>query len=76
VLIYPNPNHGQFHCRFTGENRVYGDLKIYDNRGVIVYENTQLTENQALDINLAPGYYMADFPTDDKVYKRVPFMVQ
>jgi hypothetical protein len=75
VTIFPNPNRGRFNFRSDEERHDYYDLTIYDIRGVVVYANKRLQENQELDLGLPVGYYMASFTTPDNKLHRAPFVI-
>lgn len=67
LLVYPNPNKGEFVISFDSTNSVNNDVKIdvYDIRGRLVYEgafnnvSTKFKETIYLN-NVKPGMYIAN----------------
>lgn len=77
IRVIPNPNKGQFKINlstYSGER--YG-LKISNPQGKIVYENRHFHRDQSLDLNLAPGYYIATIEgVEGMFFERIPFIVE
>jgi len=50
LYVYPNPNPGQFHVRFFNQSNESVTLKVYDSRGVLVYQQKFITTTPYSDL--------------------------
>jgi hypothetical protein len=61
VLLYPNPNHGQFTIRMDGATGIH-DVRIVDAKGAVI-KNMQLQGNTPLPVTgLSSGAYIIQIP--------------
>ncbi len=64
ILVYPNPNTGQFNINFNG---VY-NLKIYNSNGQLIKSINNLSYQSQIDINVDAGLYILQIENKDNFY--------
>ncbi|WP_044269397.1 T9SS type A sorting domain-containing protein [Bacteroides timonensis] len=68
IKIYPNPTKGILNIKIAGQNKVNGQISIYNIVGKLI-EKTELSDsNQTFDLSAQPnGIYIMQIKIEDKV---------
>lgn len=75
ILVYPNPNSGEFVVSYTLNEKGNIAVDIYSSAGQLIFSESFMSESgsQRKQFNmpeLAPGNYILSFKTNQKVYSR------
>jgi len=74
ISVFPNPSNGDFKLKIhTSTSASNYDLEIYDVRGKVVYEKSDLQQNNAAQIDLAylpKGTYIVKLFNKSEMYSR------
>jgi hypothetical protein len=69
IFIYPNPSQGLFQLSGLDKNQNGINISIKNLQGVAVYNSSNYTENQLLNItNVATGVYFIEVVTEKEVF--------
>ena len=72
LKIFPNPNHGNFRIESTLQLL---NIKIYNQIGILVYENFSKSNNQSLDLTrLDNGIYFIEVQND--VFRKIQKLIK
>lgn len=76
VRVYPNPNNGEFRLDCDAFGAQQSRLSIADASGKIIYQGLVEEDNQLFNLQLSPGYYVAELKAiTNKQVERTSFIV-